>query len=133
MSSELNRLMALPYHISMIPDTDDGGDTAWVAAVDELPGCISQGDTPEEAATMIREAMEAWFTVALDHGDTIPAPRRESSFSGNFVVRLPRGLHETLDAGARAEGCSLNQYVVALLAGATGWAQASGSRPAKSA
>ncbi|MFN0145503.1 MAG: type II toxin-antitoxin system HicB family antitoxin [Dehalococcoidia bacterium] len=66
--------MRLPYHITLVRDEDAAGDAAWVASVNELPGCISQGDTPEEAAAMIREAMEAWIEVSLEHGDPIPEP-----------------------------------------------------------
>jgi len=125
--------LKLPYHITLVRDEDVEGDVAWVASVDELPGCISQGDSAEEAAEMIREAMEAWLDVALQHGDPIPQPRRTDQYSGQFVLRIPSGLHQQLDLDARAEGVSLNQFVATLLAGAVGWsgeALPPGMRPA---
>jgi len=112
-----------PYHILLVRDQDSDGNVGWVASVEELRGCLSQGDTPEEAASMIYEAMGAWLGVALAHGDPIPEPRPEPSFSGRFLVRLPATLHEALDRGAKREGVSLNQYVSTLLAGAIGWSQ----------
>lgn len=117
----VEQYLLLPYHISVVRDQDDAGEVAWVSSVDELPGCISQGDTPEEALTMIREAMEAWLAVAMAHGDPIPEPRRPDTYSGHFVLRVPAGLHQQLDLGAKREGTSLNQYASTLLAGAVGW------------
>jgi antitoxin HicB len=112
----------LPYHLVMVRDeTPDGGLSGWVVWVEELPGCVSQGETPEDAIRMIREAMEAWIEAALDAGDEIPPPREEAGFSGRFVLRIPSSLHAALDAGARREGVSMNQYAATLLAGAIGW------------
>ncbi len=111
----------LPYHIRMVRDEDAVGDIAWVASVAELPGCLSQGDTPEEAAAMIYEAMEAWIGSMLERSKEIPLPRPESEYSGKFQVRLPTGLHEAVSLEAEHEGVSLNAYVATVLAGAVGW------------
>jgi len=43
----------------------EGGLTISVPA---LPGCISYGETFEEAMTMIADAMEGWLAVARDEG-----------------------------------------------------------------
>lgn len=45
----------------------------YVVSVPELPGCVSEGDTFEEAWEMIQDAMEGWLHVAAKHGDHIPA------------------------------------------------------------
>ena len=37
-----------------------------------LPGCVSQGDTREEALANIREAIQAYIGSAQKHGETIP-------------------------------------------------------------
>ncbi len=113
--------MKLPYHIRMVRDEDAVGNVAWVASVAELPGCLSQGDTPEEAAAMIYEAMGAWTESMLALGKEIPLPRPESEYSGKFQVRLPVGLHEAVSLEAEHEGVSLNAYIAAALAGAVGW------------
>lgn len=44
----------------------------WVVSVPTLAGCASQGDTIEEARTMIQDAIEGWVTLALQMGDPIP-------------------------------------------------------------
>lgn len=48
---------------------DDGG--YWVE-VPSLPGCVSQGDSKEEALANIKEAIEAYIESLQAHGDPIP-------------------------------------------------------------
>lgn len=40
----------------------------------DLPGCVSQGETREEAEENIREAMEGWIEVAKSRGWPVPEP-----------------------------------------------------------
>jgi antitoxin HicB len=47
----------------------DGG---YVATVPALPGCVSQGDTRNEAVDNIREAIELYIEDCRDAGDPIP-------------------------------------------------------------
>ncbi len=48
------------------------GDGGYVVSVPALPGCISQGDTREEALRNIREAIEAYIEDCREAGDPIP-------------------------------------------------------------
>ncbi|HEY6345388.1 MAG TPA: type II toxin-antitoxin system HicB family antitoxin [Bryobacteraceae bacterium] len=48
----------------------DGG---YVATVPALPGCVSQGDTREEALTNIREAADLYIEDCIASGDPVPA------------------------------------------------------------
>ncbi len=113
--------LELPYTITMVYDTS-GGPPAWVVGVEELQGCLSQGDTPEEAIEMIREAMELWIGGYIEEGWEIPPPKDHfPEHSGKFQVRLPVGLHGRLAAVAEDEGVSLNQLVTAILAEGVGW------------
>jgi len=50
-------------------------DTAFIAEVPELPGCMAHGDTQEEALANIKEAMRLWLDTAREFGDPIPEPR----------------------------------------------------------
>lgn len=106
----------LPYTIELRNTPGEG----WFVRVKELPGCMSQGETAEEALAMIQDAMRGWLEVALEHGDPIPEPRPEEEYSGKFVVRVPRSLHRELVAAADLEGVSLNQYINTVLAQAVG-------------
>jgi len=123
--------MELPYTITMVYDTS-GGPPAWVVGVEELQGCLSQGDTPEEAIEMIHEAMELWIGGHIEDGWEIPPPRDHfPEHSGKFQVRLPVGLHGKLAAVAADEGVSLNQLVTAVLAEGVGWRPAGDRKPSR--
>jgi antitoxin HicB len=119
--------MALPYTFELIPDHE--GD--WFVAVKELPGCMSEGQSPEDAMAMIRDAMRGWIELALEDGEGIPEPRDAESYSGKFVVRVPRSLHGDLARMAEGQGASLNQLVNVALA--TYVARHLGNQPAQPA
>ncbi len=63
-----------PYHIRL-QQRDDGDGPYWLASVEELPGCMSDGDTAREARSAIRDAMHAWLSAALEDGRPIPEPQ----------------------------------------------------------
>ncbi len=42
----------------------------------ELPGCVTAGETEEEALALLCDAMAGWFEAALDHDLPIPEPAR---------------------------------------------------------
>ena len=58
----------------LIEQDEDG---VYVAEVPSLPGCISQGQTREEAVESIREAIAAYLESLEAHGDPIPPPITE--------------------------------------------------------
>ena len=115
----LDQYLELPYRITIVHDRDDEGNEGFVAEVEELPGAISQGSSPEEAVASVYDAIAGWISVALEDGREIPEPRDTESYSGRFVLRLPRGLHAELARQAEREGVSLNQYVASMLASAS--------------
>jgi predicted RNase H-like HicB family nuclease len=49
-----------------------GEDGYWVAECSSLPGCVSQGQTREEAILNIREAIEGYIEVLNDDGLLVP-------------------------------------------------------------
>jgi predicted RNase H-like HicB family nuclease len=50
-------------------------DSAFVADVPELPGCMAHGDTQESVFFNIREAIQLWLDTAREFGDKIPEPK----------------------------------------------------------
>jgi predicted RNase H-like HicB family nuclease len=58
----------------LIEQDEDG---VYVAEVPALPGCISQGQTREEAVENVREAIAAYLESLEVHGDPIPPPITE--------------------------------------------------------
>ena len=68
-------MMNLDYPILVEPlAPEDGG--GFVAIVPDLPGCMSDGDTPEDAVTNVRDAIAAWINAARAAGRSVPAPSR---------------------------------------------------------
>ena len=63
------------YEVDIMPlGEDDGG--GFTALVPELPGCRSDGDTPQEALANAYDAIRCWIEAAADMGRTVPPPRR---------------------------------------------------------
>ncbi len=61
------------YTIVVEPATpEDGG--GFLAFVPDLPGCMSDGDTYEEAARNVLGAIESWIEAAVEMGRPIPVP-----------------------------------------------------------
>lgn len=103
--------MNLPYVIEVIPEEAGG----YSVKIEELPGCISQGETIDEAINNIKEAQEGWLEVAIEEGLEIPLPKVMEEYSGKFVLRVPKSLHRKLSNLAEEESVSLNQMIVSLL------------------
>ena len=64
---------AYEVDIMPLPEADGGG---FVAVAPELPGCRSDGETPQEALANIYDAIACWIEAAQDLGRPIPQPRR---------------------------------------------------------
>ena len=107
------------FTIRPLPDADGGG---FAIEYPDLPGCISDGETPEEALKHGSDAVKAYLMSCVKHGEALPSP---SSASGQWRQRVPRSLHSRLVAKARQEGVSLNTLVTAMIAEGLGQRRAS--------
>jgi predicted RNase H-like HicB family nuclease len=63
-------LAARPYRKVIRGDEVDG----FLAEAPELPGCVTAGETVEEALKMLRDAMQGWIESALLAGEPVPEP-----------------------------------------------------------
>lgn len=66
-----------PVLISPLSAEDGGG---FLATVPDLPGCMSDGETPQEALSNVQDAIESWIEAAQDTGRDIPEPSRQVAF-----------------------------------------------------
>ncbi len=57
------------YTIILDPDPEEGGYTVTVPA---LPGCVTQGETIEEAITMAKDAIRLYIETLIDNGEPVP-------------------------------------------------------------
>lgn len=90
----------LPYTREMVREADG----SYFITIKELPGCMSSGDTQEEALQMIEDAMRAWITVALEGEKHIPFPDATDNeeYSRKFVLCIPKIL--TSRFGQKSQG-----------------------------
>ena len=111
--SEFANIDKYPFTIRPLSTEDGGG---FLIEYPDLPGCHSDGDTPEQAIANGRDAVRSYLLSCRKHGDPIPKPSSPAPSSGQFRVRMPKSLHARLVAQARREGVSLNMLVVAAAA-----------------
>jgi predicted RNase H-like HicB family nuclease len=64
-------MVEYPVVIEPLPATEGGG---FVALVPDLPGCLSDGNTPEAAVTQVVDAITAWIEEANRLGRAVPRP-----------------------------------------------------------
>lgn len=68
------------YAIVIQPlSAEDGG--GFSASVPDLPGCMSDGGTPQEALANVEDAIRTWIEAARDLGHAVPEPSRKFALS----------------------------------------------------
>lgn len=60
------------YTIILHPDEEEGGYTVTVPA---LPGCVTQGETLEEAIAMAKDAIRLYIESLMAEGQPVPEER----------------------------------------------------------
>jgi antitoxin HicB len=113
-------MMNLPEYQFTIRELaiDDGG--GFLIEFPDLPGCMSDGETVEEAIANGSDAVKCWITVAKEKGREVPDPGAIENLSGKWVQRVPRSLHARLTKQAKREHVSLNTLVVSILSESLG-------------
>jgi antitoxin HicB len=105
--------------VELRPLTDEEGG-GWLASFPDLPGCMSDGENPEEALRNAAEAESAWLAANERWG------KGKAAKPARLVARLPRGIHRDLQERANEEGVSVNTMMVTLIAHGLG--EISGNR-----
>ncbi|WP_320202210.1 type II toxin-antitoxin system HicB family antitoxin [Agrobacterium sp. rho-13.3] len=69
--------MTYGYRVIIEPlkDEDGGG---YVVSVPDLPGCMSDGETYEEAGHNVEDAIACWLEAAGELGRDAPVPSHEN-------------------------------------------------------
>lgn len=79
-------MTALAHAVVVQPlSRDDGG--GYAATVPDLPGWMSDGETPEEALVNVADAIRTWIEAAQDVGHAVPPPSRRIDRSLPPVVK----------------------------------------------
>ncbi|HPS91470.1 MAG TPA: type II toxin-antitoxin system HicB family antitoxin [Methanothrix sp.] len=65
-------MRTLRYKIWIRPETDG----TYTVIVPSLPGCLTFGDTVEEALEMAKEAIDVYLKSLITRGKEMPIPKR---------------------------------------------------------
>lgn len=101
-----------PLHLRRLSAEEGGG---WLAEVPDLPGCMSDGETPEEAVINVQGAILSWIEAAEDLRRPIPHPTTGRPDSCTHIL-VPADLRQRLEAQARARGMNVNALAAAIIA-----------------
>lgn len=103
----------LRYAMNLVWSREDGG---YIATIPELRGVSAFGETVEDAVREMGRVARSVVEAMRESGELIPAPWEMPTYSGQFRVRIPASMHESLATRARHEGVSLNTLIVGVLA-----------------
>ncbi len=112
---EVKDYMKMPY-TRLVQEMNDESGHYFYGRILELDGCQSTSDTLDGLYQSLNEAMEGYIEVKLENNLLIPIPEATEKYSGKFVVRIPKSLHQRLAIEAEKEGVSLNQLALYKLA-----------------
>lgn len=87
-------------------------DGCFVARAPELSGCMTDGETAEEAMNNLQDAIALYLESAKARGVPVPLPFSEKKFSGKFPVRTLPDKHRKIAEAARRAEMSVNEFVV---------------------
>ena len=110
METDLNT--PLPrFEIRPLTAEEGGG---YLVEFPDYPGCLADGETPEEAIREGADALTSYLETLKALGR--PAPTTGDLYSGQWRQRAPKSLHAALARRAAREGVSLNMLVTTMLA-----------------
>ena len=66
------------YEVDIRPLSDEDGG-GFEAVAPELPGCRSDGATPQEALENVYDAIACWIEAAEEMGRQVPSPRKAAA------------------------------------------------------
>src|SRR5665213_2087795 len=103
--------------------TEEGG--GYLVEFPDYPGCMSDGETPEEAIKEGADALKSYLETLKALGR--PMPATGDVYGGQWRQRVPKSMHAALARRAAREGVSLNMLVTTILA--EGLGRRSGTAP----
>ncbi len=107
MAKDLAYYMSLSYPSEL---SREAGEDGYFATHPDLPGCMAEGETADEAIENLDAARELWIETRLENGHSVPEPIGDD-YSGRISLRIPVSLHGQLARLARREGMSLNATI----------------------
>lgn len=103
-TNEKLRIDQYPFTVRPLSEADGGG---FVIEYPDIPGCKSDGETPEEAVINGKDALRSVLLTMIEFGDPIPEP--------GSATRLSPELTELLQKRALAEGKSVESILATIV------------------
>jgi predicted RNase H-like HicB family nuclease len=75
MKTKLEQYIKLPYSIKVVPDQSTEGFPCYMAYHPELSGCMSHGDTAQEAIFNLSGAKKLYIKTLLKKDQDVPLPK----------------------------------------------------------
>jgi antitoxin HicB len=113
MEKTLEYYMNLPYNIVIKRDKDNEGNLCFIARVLEIPHCLGDGKTTQEAIECLNIHMK--MAIKSYFKDGLPIPEPQTEYSGNINIRVDPDLHASLAREAAVYDMSLNKYTTLIL------------------
>jgi antitoxin HicB len=108
-----------PFEIRRLTEAEGGG---FLITFPDLPGCMSDGETLEEAVANGKDAFACWMIAHIEAGREIPHPGES-----RLVALVPKSLRARLEARAREEGVNINALITVFLAEGLGRRESHGA------
>ena len=96
----------------------DSERKTYTARVPELQHCTAEGSTRAEAIAQVEQEIDALLTNLLSQGKSMPPAIDDTPQSGEFTVKVSRGLHRELLWQAASDGVEIGQFAGELLSAA---------------
>lgn len=91
------------YTIVVAPLTEEDGG-GYVAMFPDLPGCMSDGDTPRQAVDNAMDALAGWMEVQQARGVEIPQPGSAADRATSKIKSLLDALRTAIEYADAADG-----------------------------
>jgi antitoxin HicB len=105
-------MMTLDYPFTMHPLAEDEGG-GYLIEFPDLPGCMSDGATPEEAIRNGADAVRCWIDAMREAGRPIPAPSRAPV--GLRTINIDEHVYRVLVAEGERQGLNTESIANAAL------------------
>jgi antitoxin HicB len=94
---QTSRLKDYPFTVHPLAKEEGGG---YLIEFPDLPGCISDGETPEDAIRNGQDALKSYLLALKEFGRPAPCPGTPSGASGQWRRRGSEEAARAIDARA---------------------------------
>jgi len=90
-------------------------DQCYIGTCPELFGGGCDGDDEAKVYKELCEIVDEWIQIYKEDGIPLPEPKKQTKYSGKFVMRVGPELHKILAYRAQIANESLNNYCLGVL------------------